>query len=412
MSIPALLRASLVLGLLAISGPVFAVDQATTRSLDELKSEILARSERVPQRSPAVNVKPADVREAIAAIKTLDRDDWAQGFMGVADRYMAKGRALQQRGHAVQAKAAFVDAYRLYKIAHYPTNNSPEKQKAYEKGIEAFLAYASYLTPKVEVVKIPFEGKEIVGYLRLPKATGKVPLVFMVTALDGRKEESVERNEQLLDAGIGIFVVDMPGTGQAPIKGDVNSERMFSAALDYLTKRPEIDAERVGFYGGSWSGYWAVKMAVVEKDRLKAAVSQGTPAHDYFQPEWQKVAVNTPEYLMDLFPARAMVYEVNTLDEFLAYGPRMSLKTQGILDKPSAPLLLVNGTKDSQVPISDLFLAARSLPGSPKEIWVNPNGRHMGADETWGSERIRAEVVTPWLIRHLKAPARTRTAGH
>ena len=412
MSIPALLRVSLIAGLLTLSGPVLAVDQVTTRSLDELKSEILARSERSPQRSPAVSVKPADVREAVAAIKTLDRDDWARGFMGVADRYMVSGRELQKKGKGPQAKAAFVDAYRLYKIAHYPTNNSPEKQKAYEKGIEAFLAYASYLTPKVEVVKIPYEGKQIVGYLRLPKASGKVPLVFMATALDGRKEESVERNEQLLEAGIGIFVVDMPGTGQAPIKGDVNSERMFSAALDYLTKRPEIDAARVGFYGGSWSGYWAVKMAVVEKDRLKAVVSQGTPAHDYFQPEWQKVAVNTPEYLMDLFPARAMVYEVKTLDEFLAYGPRMSLKAQGILDKPSAPLLLVNGTRDSQVPISDLFLAARSLPGGPKEIWVNPNGRHMGADETWGSERIRAEVVTPWLIRQLKGPGKTTTLSH
>ena len=115
---------------------------------------------------------------------------------------------------------------------------------------------------------------------------------------------------------------------------------------------------------------------------------------------------------MDLLPARAQVYELDALDAFLAYGPRMSLKAQGILDKPSAPLLLVNGTRDSQVPIADLFLVAQTLPGSPKEVWVNPNGRHMGADETWGSERIRAEVVTPWLVRQLKGSAGKPTAGH
>ena len=79
------------------------------------------------------------------------------------------------------------------------------------------------------------EGKEIVGYLRLPKAAGKVPLVYFATALDSRKEEWTERNEDLLDKGIGIFVTDMPGTGQAPIKVDVDAERMFSAALDYLS---------------------------------------------------------------------------------------------------------------------------------------------------------------------------------
>ena len=124
------------------------------------------------------------------------------------------------------------------------------------------------------------------------------------------------------------------------------------------------------------------------------------------------MAVNTPEYLMDLLPARAQVYEVDTLDAFLAYGPRMSLKAQGILDKPSAPLLLVNGTKDSQVPIADLFLVAQTLPGAPKQVWVNPNGRHMGADETWGSERIRAEVVTPWLVHQLKDSAAKPAVSH
>ena len=403
-------RSVTLVAALVVAAPAFAIDQVTTRSLDKLKAEIVTRVEKLPQRSPAIGMKPADVREAVANIKTMDRDDWARGFIGVGERYMAQGRKLESQGKIKEAREAFIEAYRLFKLGHYPTNNSPEKQKAYEKGIEAFLAYGKYLEPKLEVVKIPFEGKEIVGYLRLPKSKAKVPLVYLVTALDSRKEEWAERNDDLIGKGVGIFVTDMPGTGQAPIKGDVNSERMLSAALDYLTKRPEIDAKRIAFYGGSWSGYWAVKMAVVEKDRLKAVVSQGTPAHFYFQPEWQRVAVNTPEYLMDLLPARAQVYEVQTLDQFLEYGPRMSLKTQGILDKPSAPLLLVNGTKDSQVPISDLFLAAQSLPGAPKDVWVNPNGRHMGANEEWGSERIRTEVVNPWLIQHLKANERTASA--
>ena len=44
--------------------------------------------------------------------------------------------------------------------------------------LAAFLAHARFFDPPLEVVHIPFEGKEIIGYLRLPKnAAGPVPLV-------------------------------------------------------------------------------------------------------------------------------------------------------------------------------------------------------------------------------------------
>ncbi len=389
---------------LAATSPVLAIDQQTTRSIDQLKAEILSRAEKQPQRSPAVELDPADVRAAIAPIKTLDRDEWGSGFSAVADKYFDAARQREAAGDSAGARENFIRAYRLYKAAHYPTNNSPEKNKAYEKGIEAFLGFTKYLKPKLEVVKIPFEGKQIVGYLRMPEGAGKHPLVFISTALDSRKEETMERNDELIAAGVGVFVVDMPGTGQAPIKGDVDSERMFIAALDHLVTRPDVDAARLGYMGGSWSGYWATKMAIVAASRFKGIVAQGLPVHYYFQPEWQKVAINTPEYLMDLLPARAMVYEVEGLDAFLDYGPKMSLKAQGLLDKPSAPMLLVNGSKDTQVPIADLLLVAQTVPGGIKETWINPDGGHMGANREWGSERIRKEITTPWLVKKLFGP--------
>lgn len=396
--------------LAAAALPAHAADMVTTRTVDQLKAEVIKRASEVPPRSMVAGMKIEDVKEALSKVNSLDRDEWARAWMSVADRYMADGRKLEKAGRIVPAREAFLKAYRYYKFGHYPVDNSPEKQRSYAKGIEAFLAYARYLTPKLEVVRIPFEGKEIVGYLRLPKAKSKVPLVYLATALDSRKEEWTERNEDYLNAGIGIFLTDMPGTGQAPIKGSETADRMFKAVLDYLAKRPEIDAKRIGFYGGSWSSYWAVKLAVTERERLRAVVSQGTGVHEYFSPEWQRVAVKTEAYLMDLLPARSSVYGVEGLDAFLAFGPKMSLKAQGLLDKQSAPLLLVNGTRDTQMPIADLFLAASSLKGGPVETWVNPTGGHMGNNSTWPSERIRKEVVAPWMIRQLKAPDKVQTA--
>jgi fermentation-respiration switch protein FrsA (DUF1100 family) len=140
-------------------------------------------------------------------------------------------------------------------------------------------------------------------------------------------------------------------------------------------------------------------MGYVERQRLRGVVVQGGPVHFYFQPEWQKKALGTREYLFDLFPARASIYGAADLEQFLAYGPRLSLKEEGFLDKPSAPMLLVNGDKDTQVPIADLDLLLHS--GSPKEAWVNPAGGHMGRNKDWPDSRIFAEIVMPWVEKRL-----------
>jgi fermentation-respiration switch protein FrsA (DUF1100 family) len=111
-------------------------------------------------------------------------------------------------------------------------------------------------------------------------------------------------------------------------------------------------------------------------------------------------ALGTREYLFDLFAARAGVYGAADLEAFLAYGPRMSLKAAGLLGKPSAPMLLVNGERDTQVPIEDLYIMLRT--GSPKEAWVNPDGGHIGRGPGWPDTRIFREVVVPWLARTLR----------
>ena len=111
--------------------------------------------------------------------------------------------------------------------------------------------------------------------------------------------------------------------------------------------------------------------------------------------------MGTREYLFDLFAARAAVYGAETLEQFLAYGPRMSLKDTGALDKPTAPQLLVNGERDTQVPIEDLYVVLRTGT-NPKEAWVNPTGGHIGRNRELSDAQIFEGVIVPWFSRKLK----------
>jgi hypothetical protein len=62
-------------------------------------------------------------------------------------------------------------------------------------------------------------------------------------------------------------------------------------------------------------------------------------------------------------------------------------------------MLVVNGEKDSQVPIADLYLLLRT--GTPKFAWVNPEGGHTGRSKDFPEDRITAQVVVPWLVSML-----------
>jgi esterase FrsA len=150
--------------------------QQKERTLDEIKAEAVKRAENGMY--PLIGLDPADVREAFLKINSTDNDEWAAGFSAVADRYMAQAKPAEVSDPA-KASALYVRAWRLYSFGRWPIPASPGKQRSYEKAIEAFLAHARFWDPPLEIVRIPFEGKEIIGYLRLPKnASGPVPLVW------------------------------------------------------------------------------------------------------------------------------------------------------------------------------------------------------------------------------------------
>jgi len=388
---------------LALTRFAFA-QQRTERTLDEIKTEAIHRAENGMY--PLIGLDPADVKEAFASIHTKDKDEWAAAFMKVGDRYANEAKSLEASDPA-KANANYVRAWRIYSFGRWPVPVSPGKQKAYAKALEAFLAHTKFLDPPLQVVHIPFEGKEIVGYLRLPKdAKGPVPLVIAVNGLDSRKEDLSESFAGILPFGIGFLAVDGPGTGQAPIKVSEHADRMLSAVIDYAQSRPEIDKNRLAIHGVSWGAYWATKMAIVERVRLRGTSAQSPPVDAFFEKDFlMNHLFGNREYLFDQAPALMSIIDgANSIDDMTKIFPNLSLVKQGLLGQPMAPMLVIGGVLDTQVPIEDLYLLM-SKGDVPKTAWINPQGGHLGRQvKVWPDPLIFKQVIIPWLVRTLQAP--------
>jgi esterase FrsA len=404
--VPQFLNQWLLAGLaLVVSPPSLFAQQAKERTLDEIKTEAMKRAENGMY--PLIGLDPADVHEAFSHINSTDNDEWAAAFVAVGDRYMHEGKLLETSDPS-KANADFIRAWRLYSFGRWPVPAGAGKKRAYGKALDAFLAHAKFMDPPLEVVHIPFEGSEIVGYMRLPKnPQGPVPVIIAISGLDSRKEDLSENFGVVLASGIGFVGVDSPGTGQAPIKASESAERMFSKVIDYLQTRPEVDKTRIGVDGQSFGAYWATKLSILEHARLKAVVAQSPPVDASFQKEFflQKTLGNR-EYLFGLGPALMSIFEnANSLDELADYFPKMSLVTQHLIGRPTTSMLIIAGALDTQVPISDAYLLLSS-GDVPKEAWINPQGGHLGRQvKVWPDPVIFRKVLVPWLVRNLEMPA-------
>jgi esterase FrsA len=109
------------------------------------------------------------------------------------------------------------------------------------------------------------------------------------------------------------------------------------------------------------------------------------------------------EYLFDYAPALMAVFKgVSTFDDLVLMYPKMSLINQGLLGKPTAPMLIIGGVLDTQVPINDAYrlLSAGDIP---KEAWINPAGGHLGRQaKEWPDPVIFEKIIIPFLVRHAK----------
>jgi esterase FrsA len=374
------------------------------RTLDEVKAEFMRRAGKL---NPFEDIKHEDAERVMAALKSLDKDHWAEEWSKIGLGYEAKGDAAAKAGASGKELAEiYMHAFDACRVGRYPSPTSPGKLQAFRHSLRMFRKAAKHFDPPLEIIEVPFEGKKLVGYLQKPPGVTKPAVVMHWGGVDGWKEDRLKIARTAMDSGLASLTIDMPGSGENPVLyGDPAAERTYFAWLDYLPTRGDVDGKRVAVWGGSFGAYWAARLAFTAADRIKGAVFHGGNVHYGFQREWLVPAFTTggATYLFgaaSLLDARGRAMGVKTVEEFLAAVAPLSLKTMGLLDKKSAPLLGVNGKLDDQAPIADVYLLLEH--GNPKSARVYPEGHHMGRTPGQHPDEI-ANTIVGWLKERLGA---------
>lgn len=137
-------------------------------------------------------------------------------------------------------------------------------------------------------------GVMLRGWLYLPPdaepPAGAAPGVVMAHGFSAVKEMRLDAfAEVFADAGLAVLVYDHRnfGASDGEPRQRINpwaQARDYRRALDWLAERPEVDPERLGLWGSSYSGGEAMVVGACDR-RVKAVVANvplaGLPGADY-----------------------------------------------------------------------------------------------------------------------------------
>ncbi|MES2512200.1 MAG: alpha/beta fold hydrolase [Pseudomonadota bacterium] len=335
----------------------------------------------------------------IDAVPALDGQAWGSYWESCGEKVRKQALDAEQAGDGARAGALYKKASGMFFMGRFPCPNHPAKQRCAVAERETYIAASRFWALPIERIAIAFdgregEGREIVVLLRRPAGVEKPPVVVMWGGVDACKEQMTEASDALLAQGIATVAMDNAGTGESPVRGVPDAERQFITVFEWVRKQASLSGARVGCLGRSFGGYWATKLAHQVPDMIAGAVNWGGGAHYMFQPEWVQASRYPDSYLMELVETRSAMLGAKNDGEYVEFFRRLSLLDQGWLDKPCAPLLLVNGKEDKQCPVADIELLTDH--GWPKSVRMFPGG-HMGLTPK------TLPTVIDWLARQVHA---------
>lgn len=285
---------------------------------------------------------------------------WVEQWGALARKLAAKGAADDAAGHPLGAGRKYRRAAIYFMTAErMASRKTPAKMELYRAYLDAFRKSVELRGEPIEFVEVPYESTTLPALLYRAPGGGRRPAMIHFDGFDVTKEwmHLSSMATEFAARGISTLMVDHPGVGAAlrlqGLPTSHESERWATAAMNFLERRADIDAERVGIVAMSLGGYFAPRAAAFEK-RLACCIAWGA--------RWDN-ALSHGRILKDPNAARSVtgwvehalhVYGARDVDEAAAKIARMTL--EGVAEKIECPLLVVHGENDRQVPLDQARL--------------------------------------------------------
>jgi dienelactone hydrolase len=327
----------------------------------------------------------ADISELHKIGRLLDGKDgddeaWFAACVTVASEVHRHADAFQASGHSISAASFYLRACHYYQMGErFRTSKDQAALDIYRTAVGCFHQFVTLTDLKIDIVEVPFEGKSLPGYFVHAQNTELVrkPCAVFFDGLDVTKEiQFLAGVPDLIRRGISVLVMDGPGTGEAirframPLRHDY--EVAGSACIDYLEKRTDVDAEKIGIVAISLGGYYAPRCASLEP-RFAACIAWGA-IWDYHA-VWKRrieASFNAPlsvpgHHIMWILGATSLKEALKKLEPF---------RLDGVVQKMRCPFLVVHGEDDEQVPLKDAeaLYAACGSPDKTLRVFTGDEG--------------------------------------
>ena len=227
-------------------------------------------------------------------------------------------------------------------------------------------------------VALKLEGLNIVGELYLPgEGKGSFPSICICHGIPTKSPDPNDRGysllaERICHHGFTVFIFDFRGTGASGGNFDILGwTRDLKTAIDYLCTLPEVDKSHLSLLG--FSGGAAVSVYVAAQDRrVSSVVACACPAEFSFLTE-----VNEPQSVIDHFRSIGTIRDKDfphSAQEWISgFGLISPIKyVAGIAPRP---LLLVHGSQDETVEVSDAH-KLYDKAGEPKQLIIVDGAEH------------------------------------
>ena len=328
--------------------------------------------------------------------KSVRSHDMISKHVGMAAKKSERlAQAEMEAGHKETAMELYYSAALQYADAQHVVFETNDEKKFLHGGVIRCYDKVRELAPyRIEHVDVPWNGTLVSGNLHLAPGDGAKPLIFYVPGCDQTKEAWPHPYyNQALQRGMHVFSFDGPGQGESNLRGirltDDNYEDAAGAVIEYLMKRKEVDAKKIGVYALSFGSFWGMRIAAKNRNVAAAAAPWASFVDKYYL-----MTEESPRY-KQLF---AYLTQSSSEAELDAVWQKMTM--DGLMDKVTCPTLIVTGEYDPRAPIDEVYRLFDEMT-APTELWVLPDQHHNGSVTQKGRSSVwEADIhafVCDWL---------------